>query len=157
MAADADPSPAARSARRPRRERTPRPVLAFSPVRHVDARRRVPLEITVSRPGADPERRAIDAALSVGGSRADGLVVPGLAAAALRLRPAAAGLVVETSASGLRVGGHSVAPGACRLLREGEQAEIRGVTIALRRAAPAPDAGARCAVSQRSDARSRWS
>lgn len=104
-------------------------------------------EITISRRGADPERRVVEAALSVGGSRADGLVVPGLAPGALRLVPAASGLVVEASAPGLRVGGHPVAAGACRLLRPGERAEIRDATIALGRDAPAADAGTRCAAA----------
>ncbi len=107
----------------------------------------MPLEITISRPGLDPERRTVDAALSVGGSRADGLVIPGLPPGALRLVPAAAGLVVETSAPGLHVGGHPIAPGARRLLRPGERAELRETAIALRPAAPPADPGTRCAAA----------
>jgi len=108
---------------------------------------RVSLEITVAAPGADPAPRSVDAALSVGGSRADGVVVPGLAPGALRLVPAAGGLVVETSSPGVRVGGHPVAAGACRLLRPGERAELRGAAIALRRVGPAADPGTRLAAA----------
>lgn len=107
----------------------------------------MPLEITIGRPGRDSERRDVDAALSIGGSRADGLVIPGLPPGALRLLPAAAGLVVEASAPGLRVGGHPVAPGARRLLRPGERAELREAVIALQRAAPRADPGTRCAAA----------
>jgi hypothetical protein len=107
----------------------------------------VRLEITVSRPDAEPERRAVDAALSAGGSRADGLLLPGLAPGALRLVPGPAGLVVEASAPGVRVAGHPVAPGARRLLRPGERAEVLGVALALHRAEPLADTGTRCAAA----------
>jgi hypothetical protein len=105
------------------------------------------LELTVSRPHAEPERRAVEGPVSAGGSRADGLLVPGLAPGALRLVPGRAGLVVEASAPGVRVAGHPVAPGERRLLRPGERAEVHGVTLALGRAEGSADGGTRCAAA----------
>ncbi len=97
-------------------------------------------EITVLLPGAAPERRTLAAATAAGGSRADGLFLPGVAAAAVRLLPVATGLVVEAGAAGIRVAGHTLAPGARRLLRQGERAEIQGAALALEGAAPADGA-----------------
>lgn len=105
------------------------------------------LEITVSRPGARAERHAVEGAVSAGGSRADGILVPGLAPGALELLPSPAGLVVQPSSPGVHVGGHPVAPGGRRLLRPGERAELRGVAIALDRPAQPSDAGTRCAAA----------
>jgi hypothetical protein len=107
----------------------------------------VRIELTVRRPGAEPERHPVEAPLCAGGSRADALLVPGLAPGALRLVPGPAGLVVEASVAGVRVGGHPVAPGARRLLRGGEHAEVHGVTLALARTAPPAEAGTRCAAA----------
>jgi hypothetical protein len=94
-------------------------------------------EITVHLPGAAPERRALTGATAAGGSRADGVFLPGVAPGAVRLVPAAAGLVVEANAAGLRVAGHAVLPGARRLLRPGERAELQGAAISLEGAASA--------------------
>lgn len=107
----------------------------------------MPLEITIVAPGADPSTRPVDGPLSVGGSRADDVVVPGLSPGALRLVPSAGGLVVEASAAGVRVAGRPVPPGACRLLRPGERAELRGGELTLRRAGPPADPGTRCAAA----------
>jgi hypothetical protein len=53
---------------------------------------------------------------------------------------------VEVAVAGARVGGHPVAPGARRLLRPGEAAELQGSSIAI---APAPpdEAGTRVAAA----------
>jgi hypothetical protein len=96
----------------------------------------MPHALTVLARGADPERREILGPLSAGGSRADGLLLPGAPARALRLLPLPAGVVVEAGAPGVRVGGHPVAPGARRLLRPGERAELRGLAVILERAPP---------------------
>lgn len=93
-------------------------------------------EITLLLPGAAPLRRGVAAATSAGGSRADGILLPGVAAAAVRLVPVAAGLVVEANAAGIRVAGHTLVPGARRLLRPGERAEVQGAALALDGAAP---------------------
>jgi hypothetical protein len=108
----------------------------------------MPHEITVRRRGSTPERRAVEAPLTAGGSRGDGVFVEGLAAGALRLIPVAAGVVVEASVPGARVGGHPAPPGERRLLRPGHQAEMQGVVLALE-AGPAPAGdGTRCAAAE---------
>lgn len=89
----------------------------------------------------------IDAPLTAGGSRADGVFVAGAAPGALRLLPTAAGLVVEAFVAGARVGGRPVAPGERRLLRPGEEAELQGVALALAPAPPPPEVGTRCAAA----------
>jgi hypothetical protein len=101
--------------------------------------------LVVHVPGAAPARRQVAAPVTAGGSRADGLLVPGAPAAAVRLVPAAAGVVVEAGAAGVRVAGHAVHPGARRLLRGGERAELPGATLSLEPAAPAE--GTRAAAS----------
>ncbi|HET8540145.1 MAG TPA: FHA domain-containing protein [Anaeromyxobacter sp.] len=93
--------------------------------------------LAVQAPGAEPVFHALAGPATAGGSRADGLLLPGATPAALRLVPAAAGVVVEPGAAGVRVAGHAVHPGARRLLRPGERAEVAGVALAL---APAPAA-----------------
>jgi hypothetical protein len=65
--------------------------------------------------------------------------VAGAPAGAVRLVPAAAGVVVEALAAGVRVAGHPVPPGTRRLLRAGEHAELRGRAVRLE-PVPAPDA-----------------
>lgn len=101
--------------------------------------------VTVHLRGAAPEQRTVEAALTAGGSRADGIVVEGLPPAALRLAPSAAGLVVEASVPGVRVRGRPVPPGARRLLRGGEELEACGIVLALH-AEPPGDDGTRCAA-----------
>ncbi len=90
-------------------------------------------EIAVHVPGAAPERRALTASAPAGGSRADAILLPGAAPGAIRLVPSPAGIVVEANAAGVRVAGHAVAPGARRLLRPGERAEVQGAAITLER------------------------
>jgi hypothetical protein len=89
----------------------------------------------------------IDAPLTAGGSRADGVFVAGAAPGTLRLFPTAAGLVVEAFVAGARVAGRPVAPGERRLLRPGEEAELQGVALALAPAPPPSEAGTRCAAA----------
>lgn len=103
-------------------------------------------ELTVCVEGAAPERRPLTRATTAGGSRADGLFLPGAAPGAMRLVPVAAGVVVEAGAAGIRVAGRSVAPGRRRLLRPGERAEVQGVALALE-AAARNDAGTRAAAA----------
>lgn len=88
-------------------------------------------ELSVLLPGAAPERRALASPTAAGGSRADGVFLPGVAPAAVRLVPVAAGVVIEAGAVGIRVAGHALAPGARRLLRRGERAEVQGAALAL--------------------------
>ena len=121
-AADGDQAAHLRNAPGSPRSRTARGVDGAAGVRH---------EIVVAGNGAPPERRVLAAAGTGGGSRADALLLPGAPPAAVRLLPVPAGVVVEAAASGVRVGGHAVAPGARRLLRPGERAEIQGASIAL--------------------------
>jgi hypothetical protein len=89
-------------------------------------------------PGAAaPLRPALGRPLTLGGSQADGLPVPGLPPAALRLEPHAAGLVLSPAAAGLRVGGRPVPPGGRRLLRPGERATFQDLALTLPAAGPA--------------------
>ena len=81
--------------------------------------------------GAEPSCRVVDGITTVGGSRADGITVPGLSPAALRLEPCAAGLVVTPATAGLRLAGHPVAPGSRRLLQPGERAVLGGLGLEL--------------------------
>lgn len=85
--------------------------------------------LLVSRAGAAPTRRDLAGPVVAGGSQADGLHLPGWPAAALRLQPCAAGIVVEAVAGGARAAGHPLHPGTRRLLRPGESAELHGVTL----------------------------
>ncbi len=82
---------------------------------------------------------------SLGGSRADGISLPGLPAAAVRLEPCAAGVVLQPAAIGLRVAGRAVAPGTRRLLRPGERARFRAVGLEI--AAGPPPEGTRASAS----------
>lgn len=88
--------------------------------------------LLVHRPGAaDPERRLLDGPGSAGGSCSDAVLLAGLAPAALRLEPCAAGVVIEAAVPGVRVAGHAVAPGGRRLLRPGERASLHGAGLEL--------------------------
>jgi hypothetical protein len=93
--------------------------------------------LTVRVPGAEPIRRDIAAPVTAGGSGADGLLVAGAPAGALRLVPVGPGIVVEALTAGVRVAGHAVTPGARRLLRPGERVEVQGATLALEQEPPA--------------------
>ena len=91
--------------------------------------------LIVLRTRAEPEQRVSLSAATAGGSRADLVSLPGAPAAALRLEPYAAGIVVEACATGVRAAGRPLHPGARRLLRTGEEVEVGGSRI---RVAPAP-------------------
>lgn len=91
--------------------------------------------LLVLLPGAAPARRDLAAPAVAGGSQADDLHLPGWPAAALRLVPCAAGVVVEVAAAGVHAAGHPVHPGARRLLRPGEAVTLQGATLEV---APAP-------------------
>jgi hypothetical protein len=95
--------------------------------------------LTILRTGVEPEQRELSAPASAGGSLADLVSVPGAPAAALRLEPCVAGVVVEARAAGIRAASRPLHPGARRLLRPGEEVELGGARI---RVAPrvAPDA-----------------
>jgi len=95
--------------------------------------------LTVHLPGAEPVRRELAAALTAGGSRADGLLLPGAPPGALRLLPVKTGVVVEPGVAGVRVAGRAVPAGARRLLRPGERIELASVALALA-APPLPEA-----------------
>lgn len=103
----------------------------------MDLRGGVEHALTVHAAGAAPARHRVAAPATAGGSRADGLLLPGAPPAAIRLVPAAAGVVVEARSAGVRVAGHAVHPGARRLLRPGERAELPGAALALEPTAPA--------------------
>jgi hypothetical protein len=81
----------------------------------------------------------------LGGSRADGISLPGLPPAAVRLEPCAAGVVLQPAAIGLQAGGRPVPPGTRRLLRPGERARFRGVGFEVG-ACPMPE-GTRASAS----------
>jgi hypothetical protein len=103
-------------------------------------------ELELRAPGAAPVRHAIAQPVSGGGSHADGVLLPGASPGAVRLVPVVAGVVVEAGAAGVRVAGHALAPGARRLLRPGEHADVQGVTVALERG-PVPDGVTRAAAA----------
>jgi hypothetical protein len=93
----------------------------------------------------DPIRHRLEQPLSLGGSRADRLQVPGLPPGALRLDPAETGAVVESRVAGLHVAGKAVAPGARRLIRPGEHASLLEVELSVT-PPPRPD-GTRAAAA----------
>jgi len=101
--------------------------------------------LTVHAPGEEPSRYELAGPATAGGSRADGILIPGAPPRALRLSPAAAGVVIEAKGGGVRVGGHPLHPGARRVLRPGERAELAGATLAAG-TAPLPE-GTRAAAS----------
>ncbi|HYD41969.1 MAG TPA: FHA domain-containing protein [Anaeromyxobacter sp.] len=96
--------------------------------------------VEVLPPGSpEPLRPAVVGPVTLGGSQADGIAVPGLPPAAVRLFPAPAGLVLVPEEPGLKVGLRPVAPGGRRLLRAGERARFRDVALSLPAPAPAED------------------
>lgn len=103
--------------------------------------------LLVHRAGAtDPERRQLDAPCSAGGSRSDSVLLEGLAPAALRLEPCAAGVVIEAAVAGVRVAGRPVPPGGRRLLRPGQRASLHGLGLELP-ADRAPASGTRAVAA----------
>jgi len=94
----------------------------------------MPHTLAIRRPGAAPTRIVLSSPLVAGGSRADGLLLAGAPPAALRLVPAAAGVVVEATSQGVRANGHAVPPGGRRLLRAGQRIELQGVVLEVERA-----------------------
>jgi hypothetical protein len=102
-------------------------------------------QVLLSADGGEPLRHEVDAPLSVGGSRADALRVPGLPPGALRLEPLATGVVLVSRVPGLRVGGKQVPAGARRLLRPGEHAVLQSLDLAV--ALPPPLEGTRAAAA----------
>lgn len=106
------------------------------------------LVVTPRDRAGEPRRHHLEAPTVAGGSRGDGLFVPGVAPGAVRLVPLASGVVLEAHVSGVRAAGHPLRPGARRLLRPGERAELPGA--AIRVAAPPPEpqaAGTRVAAA----------
>jgi hypothetical protein len=101
-------------------------------------------QIVLERCG-EASRRSVDGAATLGGSHADGIAVAGIPPAAVALEPCAAGLVLRPAVAGLRVGGHTVAPGSARLLRNGERATLLGLSIEL--SAPEPADATRAAAA----------
>jgi hypothetical protein len=85
----------------------------------------------LERPGAAPERGALAAAGTVGGSRSDGIHVAGAPPRAALLEPCPAGVVVTAGAAGVRAAGHALAPGARRLVRPGESVELCGAALSF--------------------------
>lgn len=88
-------------------------------------------ELLIHLPGAAPAPLALAAPCTAGGSRADGILLPGLPPRAVALAPCPAGVVVEAATPGVHVGGHPVPPGGRRLLRAGERAELHGAALEL--------------------------
>jgi hypothetical protein len=97
--------------------------------------------VVVQRPDTGPASFELGAPATVGGSRADAIHAPALPPAAARLVPVPAGLVIEPAVAGVHVAGRAVAPGARRLLRPGERAELLGAALILE----AEDGGTRVA------------
>jgi hypothetical protein len=112
----------------------------------------VRFRIRVHAAGGVGEGRALSGAASAGGSRADAILLPGAPPAALRLVPRPAGVVVEAGAAGVRVAGHPVPPGARRLLRPGELAQIQGVALSLEEGADADESTRAAAAALLRDA-----
>jgi ribosome-associated protein YbcJ (S4-like RNA binding protein) len=96
------------------------------------------LALLVRLAGAAPTRRELPGPLVAGGSRADDVHLPGCPAAALRLVPCPAGVVVEAATTGIRAAGRPVAPGGRRLLRAGDAVALQGAALEVV-AAPAPE------------------
>lgn len=92
-------------------------------------------------PGVPPRRQALSGPRTAGGSQGDGLLLPGLPPAALRLEPCGAGVVVEAAAPGVRAAGRPLPPGGRRLLRPGERATV--MEHAIEATAAPEDAGTR--------------
>jgi hypothetical protein len=85
--------------------------------------------VTIQAAGLQPEGRRLEGPIIVGGSPADGIVTPGLPPGALRLEARPAGILLAPAVAGLRVAGHAVTVGSTRLLRPGERAVLRGVSL----------------------------
>jgi hypothetical protein len=85
--------------------------------------------IILQLPGQAEAEIALEGPATAGGSNADAVHVPGLPAGALALEPCDAGVIATARVAGARVGAHPLAPGARRLLRPGERAELQGASI----------------------------
>ncbi len=107
--------------------------------------------ITLQRTGAEPEQRELSSPATAGGSRADDFLLPGAPPGALRLRPCAAGLVVEACVASARAAERPLPAGVRRLLRPGEAVELCGHRIALP-VAVGPDATRAAAAALLRDA-----
>jgi hypothetical protein len=104
--------------------------------------------LDVHAPAAPPLRRELRGPTTLGGSAADGITVPGLPPAALRIEPRASGLVCAPAAPGLRVGARLVAPGTRRLLRPGERASFLRLELTVPEpTAPRPGEHTRAAAA----------
>jgi hypothetical protein len=88
------------------------------------------LTLSVHRPDRPPEVVELAGPVTAGGSRGDGIVLPGCPPGALRLVPCAAGVIAEALACGVRAGGRAVPAGARRLVRAGGRIELHGSAIA---------------------------
>lgn len=104
---------------------------------------------------AAPARRDLTRPVIAGGSQADDLYLPGCPAAALRLVPCAAGIVVEATARGVHAAGHLVRPGARRLLRPGEAVTVRGAALEVVPSPPQEETRAAAAALLRDAATGR--
>lgn len=96
------------------------------------------MTLVVRLPRAPEVRRDLTGPVVAGGSHADDLHLPGCPAAALRLVPCAAGVIVEAGAAGVHAARHPVSAGSRRLVRPGEELSLRGTRVAVE-AAAAPD------------------
>ncbi len=85
--------------------------------------------LVIRLPERAPETVRVAGPCTAGGSRADAVALGSAPPAALRLTPCAAGVVVEALAKGVRAAGKTLAPGARRLLRPGEQVELAGASV----------------------------
>ena len=72
---------------------------------HAGSTARVRHVLTILRNGVEPEERDLASSATAGGSLADLVSIAGAPAAALRLEPCAAGVVVEACATGVRAVG----------------------------------------------------
>jgi hypothetical protein len=106
-------------------------------------RRALELHLPASRPSV----LAIAAPCTAGGSRADVVHVPGAPPAAVRLTPCSAGVIAEALAEGVRAAGAGLSPGARRLLRAGEHAELLGARVAVVADAAPSEGGTRVAAA----------
>lgn len=93
--------------------------------------------VEVQPDSAAPMRLRLRGPTTLGGSRADGVTVPGLPPGALRLEPRAAGVVLSPATPGLRVGVRPVSPGSRRLVRPGERASFLRLVLAIPSPGPA--------------------
>jgi len=87
--------------------------------------------LRIERPDVPVQELVVDRRVTAGGSNADAVHLPGLPPAAVRLEPGPAGIVVTAETSAVRAAGKPLAPGARRLLRGGEAAELHGTVLTV--------------------------